>query len=67
VGKIIKYKIGDRVGFTFIGEKLKGTITEKVDNFQFKVDGDDGKTYPWVYKKPPNKKETVLSYIIEKL
>jgi hypothetical protein len=67
VGKIVKYKIGDRVKFIFLGEHLNGIITEKVDNFQFKVDGDDGKTYPWVYKKAPNKKETVLSYIIEKL
>jgi acetolactate synthase small subunit len=67
VGKITKYKVGDKVLFTFLGERLKGTITEKIDSFQFRVIDTSGYNYPFVYKKKPNKKEQVLSYIIEKL
>jgi hypothetical protein len=63
----MKYKVGDRVLFTFLGSKYKGVITEKVDNFKFKVTADDGTNYPFVHKKKPNKTESVLSYIIEKL
>lgn len=63
----MKYKVGDRVYFKFLGETLKGTITEQVDAFKWKVKGDDGLNYPFVYKKTPNKSEKVTSYIIKKL
>lgn len=67
MGKIAQYKVGDKVLFTFLNEQLKGTITKKIDNFQFKVVDTAGYNYPFVYKKKPNAKEQVLSYIIKKI
>lgn len=51
----MKYNIGDRVLFTFLGEKIRGEITEKVDRVKFKIRADDGTVYPWIYGKEPVK------------
>lgn len=38
---LVKYKIGDRVKFTFIGTPLSGVITEIISETILKVKTDD--------------------------
>ncbi len=50
-------KVGDRVRFTFLGSELMGVITEKVDRVKWKVKGDGGTIYPFIYGSEPVKKK----------
>ncbi len=50
MGKITKYKVGDNVLFTFLGEHIKGTITEKIDNFQFRVNVNEALLISYIKK-----------------
>ena len=66
------YKVGDRVIFTFLGQRQKGSVTEKLKGGKYKVVSDDGTTYPFIYGKEPVKKKGVkyekpLGVIIKKL
>ena len=62
----MNYKIGSKILFSFLGERLKGEVISKVDAFRSKVQDLNGFKYI-AYNKPPNKKEKVLSYIIKKI
>ena len=51
------YKVGDRVLFTFLSQRIKGEIIEKEVGGKFKVMGDKGIIYPSIYAKTPAKKK----------
>jgi len=66
------YKVGDEVLFTFLGEEYTGTISDKIDNNRWKVEGSNGTIYPFIYGKQPinnkgSKLETPLGVIIKKI
>ena len=66
------YKIGDRVRFTFLGQRKTGTIVDKVDKVKWKIKCDTGTIYPFIYEKEPIKVkgqtlDKVLGVIIEKI
>jgi hypothetical protein len=63
------YKVGDRVLFTFLGQRKNGEIILKHSTGVFKIKSDGGTIYPFIYDKEPSKtnKGVVNGYIIEKL
>lgn len=64
------YKVGDKVLFTFLGQKKKGIIISKVNNIKCKIKSDDGSTYPSIYTKETQSKkksDKPLGLILDKL
>ena len=66
------YKVDERVLFTFLGQRTRGIILNKLANGKYRIKGDDGTTYNSILDSEPkptkNKSsELMLGYIIEKL
>ena len=63
------YKKHDKVLFTFLGQKTRGVILEKLSNGKYRIKADDGTVYGFILAsepKPTKKKssELILTKIV---
>jgi hypothetical protein len=64
-------KVGDKVIFTFLGQKKTGEIIERVNNEKWKIKSIEGTIYPFIYETPPQptkkgeSRPNIYGYILE--
>ena len=68
----MKYKVDDKVLFTFLGQKMRGIVLDKLKDDKYRIKETDGTIYSFILASEPKpvKKESnnlVLGYIINKL